>query len=127
VHSYDADPESSGGVHHSVADLSTLDDLPRAALVLSNATLSFLQQEDLKRLLNLVGERLVPSGVFAADFWGPQDDWASGPGTYLDQARLRSLLPWLSAPGIQEREWDGTSFGGAKHWHVLTVLGQRTP
>lgn len=124
VHSYDADPASAGGAHHVVTDLARVTDLPATELVLSNATLSFLDEADLRRLLDLVGEWLRPGGVFAADFWGPEDDWADGPGTYPDRADLDGLLPWQATAEITERSWDGASFAGPKHWHVFTVLAR---
>ena len=59
------------------------------------------------------------------NLFGPRDDWASQPGmTFrsLEQAQL--MAAGLADPSVTEKDEDGQSFSGPKHWHEITIIGR---
>ena len=70
---------------------------------------------------------LKPGGCFAGHFFGPNDSWAT-PEPELaihDAVALRALLAGFDIVVFNEREWDGPSGGGPKHWHLFEVAAFR--
>jgi len=70
---------------------------------------------------------LEPGGCFAGHFFGPNDSWAT-PEPELaihDAVALRALLAGFDIVVFNEREWNGPSGGGPKHWHLFEVAAFR--
>lgn len=134
VSTYDVDPgveavmlalAESHLVRHRTARLEELTELPDADLILSCATLSFVPDVSFARLWQLVRDALRPRGVLAVDLFGQQDEWAGSDGFYPTRAELDDLLVGLEVIALEEREYDGRSFAGPKHWHTFQVIARR--
>lgn len=134
VHSYDLDPgveeamralAESHSIQHRTVRLEELTELPDADLVLSCATLSFVPRVGFAELWQVVRNSLRPGGVLAVDLFGQRDDWAGTDGFYPSRTELDTLLAGLDVLALDEREYDGRSFAGPKHWHTFQVIAQR--
>lgn len=134
VWTYDTDPSVEPAlrdlgcrhpVNHTTTALESIDQLPVADLLLSCATLSFVPRAGFDHLWRVITRAVRPGGVLAIDLFGERDDWAHTDGTYLTRTELDELLQDWSGAEIEEKEFDGRSFSGPKHWHTFTVLARR--
>lgn len=134
VWTYDTDPTveralrslaSRYPIHHTTAALESISELPACDLLLSCATLSFVPREAFDDLWGLITAAVRPGGVLAVDLFGVNDDLARTDGTYLARTEVEKLLEGWTTAEVEEKEYDGRSFSGAKHWHTFTVLAQR--
>ena len=134
VHTYDVDPgvedamlalAESHPIRHRTVRLEELTVLPSADLILSCATLSFVPRADFAGLWQLLRNSLRPGGVLAVDLFGQRDDWAGTDGFYPSRTELDGLLEGLDVLALDEREHDGRSFAGPKHWHTFQVIARR--
>lgn len=134
VHTYDVDPGVEGAmlalaeshpIRHRTVRLEELTELPEADLILSCATLSFVPREGFADLWQLLRNSLRPGGVLAVDLFGRRDDWAGTDGFYPSRTEVDDLLEGLEVLALDEREHDGRSFAGAKHWHTFQVIARR--
>ncbi|MDN5687366.1 MAG: methyltransferase [Brachybacterium sp.] len=112
-------------VHHRTTELAQLRELPPADLILSCATLPFVQQPAFDALWSRMRYSLLPRGVLAVDLFGDRDDWADTDGTYLSRSALEALFDGLEIIELTEEERDGRSFDGRKHWHTFRVIARR--
>lgn len=134
VWTYDADPSVEPAlrqlaarhpVHHSTTVLESIADLPSADLLLSCATLFFVPRAAFGGLWRSIVAAVRPGGVLAIDLFGENDDWAVTDGTFLSRSQVEDLLQGWASAEVEEREYDGHSFGGPKHWHTFTVIARR--
>ncbi|MFC0676151.1 class I SAM-dependent methyltransferase [Brachybacterium hainanense] len=134
VRSYDADPSVEEPMRELAARAPvthrtvSLEDpglvLPPCHLLLSCATLPFTRREAFPDLWRRIREAVQPGGVLALDLFGDRDGWAGHEGTFLSRTEVEELLDGLDVLDLEEREHEGRSFAGPKHWHVLTVLAR---
>lgn len=133
VHAYDVDPSVAPAmaelaaerpVQHETLDLASITALPAADLILSCATLPFVPRNHFDGLWQTMLEALRPGGVLAVDFFGDRDDWAGTDGTFLTRAEVEARLAGFDVLSLDERERDGASFRGPKHWHTYQVLAR---
>jgi hypothetical protein len=65
-------------------------------------------------------------GVFAGDFMGINDSWASeyrSPTTPLNETQVRELFRQFGIVRFVERDEQGqTALGRIKHWHTFSVV-----
>ncbi|MGN6243651.1 MAG: class I SAM-dependent methyltransferase [Motilibacteraceae bacterium] len=113
-------------VMHSVRRLEELTSLPANDLTLACVSLPFVDSRDSPGLWRLILASLRPGGVLAVDLFGDNDDWADGPGTFLDRTEVEQLLSSLDVLSLVEDERDGTAFLGPKHWHTFEVIARRS-
>lgn len=134
VWTYDTDPSveptlrdlgSRYPLHHTTTMLESIARLPAADLLLSCATLSLVPRAGFDHLWHAIARAVRPGGVLAIDLFGERDDWAGTDGTYLTPTELDELLQGWSGAEVEEKEYDGRSFSGPKHWHTFTVLARR--
>jgi len=134
VHSYDVDPgveeamralAESHPIQHRTVRLEELTELPDADVILSCATLPFVPRAGFADLWQLIRDALRRGGVLAVDLFGQRDDWAGTDGFYPGRAELDGLLAGLDVLALDEREYDGRSFSGPKHWHTFQVIARR--
>ncbi|WP_106506688.1 class I SAM-dependent methyltransferase [Brachybacterium timonense] len=136
VHAYDVDAsqrdaldalrDHGAGVTARLGRLEEAGALPDADIVLSCATLSFLTPPAFTAVWSQLRACLQPGGVVAVDLFGERDDWAAGTdGSFFSQDEIDGLVDGLEVLEREEREHDGRSFGGPKHWHVTEVIARR--
>src|SRR5699024_12392967 len=70
-------------------------------------------------------EALRAQGVLAVDLFGEHDDWAGTDGTFLSRDEVGALLEGYEVLASTEKERDGRSFSGPKHWHTFRILARR--
>ena len=71
-----------------------------------------------------------PGGVMAATFFGPHDEWNSGPNglTFTTKEEVADMFRGWEMIELTEIEEDGTTAtGGRKHWDVIHVIARIMP
>lgn len=134
VHAYDVDPSVAPvlaelaavlPVHPEIRDLTEVEALPGADLILACASLPFVRRDAFDRLWAAMREALRAQGVLAVDLFGEHDDWAGTDGTFLSRDEVGALLEGYEVLESTEKERDGRSFSGPKHWHTFRILARR--
>lgn len=101
-------------------------DYPVCALVIANASLYFAAPSRFQATWQAINTSLVPGGVFAGDFMGVNDSWASGyrsPTTALSREQVQALFSDYEIVQLDERDEQGkTLIGKIKHWHSFSVV-----
>ena len=104
------------------AEFSQVATLPPASLIYAGLALPFGTPAEVEHILGLVASALQPEGVFAAHFLGERDSWASRDGVTVHTAdELAQVLTGFDVRSVDEREFDGPSGTGPKHWHIRFV------
>lgn len=115
----------SGDVEVVVADLAEFEP-PPADLVHASYSLPFVPPAHFDPLWQCLRRSLRPGGWLAADLFGDRDEWAGEPGmSFVEAARLDSMLNGLDVVSLEEEDAIGSSFSGPKHWHVFHVVARR--
>lgn len=136
VHAYDVDAsqrdalnalrDRGAGVTVHLGRLEDAGAIPDADIVISCATLSFLTPPAFAAVWSQIRACLKSGGVVAVDLFGERDDWAdSTDGSFVTQEEIDGLIDGFEVIEREEREFDGRSFGGPKHWHVTEVIARR--
>ncbi|GAA3053804.1 MULTISPECIES: class I SAM-dependent methyltransferase [Actinomycetes] len=123
------DAELGDGLTTVCADLCSAD-LPRVDLVLACLSLPFLREDDLVEVWQRLLASLHPGGILAAQLFGDRDSWATGETavegmTFHTRDDVESWVSGLTVLQLDEREYDGPSGRGPKHWHVYDVIARR--
>lgn len=106
-----------------VGALEALDLLPAAGIVHAGYSLPFVRPGSFARLWEQVRGSLAGGGWFAGNLLGVHDSWAGDDGvSAFDRDGVLELLEGTAVRRLDERDEDGPSFGGSKHWHVFDVL-----
>jgi len=135
VHAVDSSPDGiartayRGRAHADrlTTHLSRLEDFdpPETDLLYSGWTLPFCAPEQFDALWSRLRDALRPGGLLVVNLFGPRDDWASQPGmTFRSLEEARLLAAGLTDPSVTEKDEDGQSFSGPKHWHEITIIGR---
>ncbi len=135
VYGFDINPDSIsicrdrfGGESHINVFQSSFSEFEYvdAGLIVANASLFFIEPEQFQSVWDKIDNCLVNGGVFAGDFMGKNDSWASGfnaPITALDKDELINLFSKFEIIEFNERDADGTTMlGESKHWHTYSVV-----
>ncbi|MFW1290430.1 class I SAM-dependent methyltransferase [Vibrio parahaemolyticus] len=97
-----------------------------SSLIVANASLFFVKPEQFQEVWTSIDASLVKGGVFAGDFMGKNDSWASDfhtPITALAKDELLNLFSNFEIIEFNERDEDGTTMvGESKHWHIYSVV-----
>ena len=74
-----------------------------------------------------IASTLRPAGIFAGQFFGDRDEWASvRPRSHHSRDQVVALLRGFEVVYLEEVEKDGDdAMGGIKHHHVFHVVGRR--
>jgi len=138
VHGFDINPDSVAICRNRFADNARVDisessfesfDYPQAGLVIANSSLFFAEPDKFDAIWGKLKSSLEVGGVFAGDFMGVRDSWAShyrGPTAPLSEPDVRALFSDFDVISFFEREDDAkTSLGKMKHWHIYSVVAVR--
>lgn len=102
---------------------------PRSGIVVANSSLFFADPEQFQNTWKNIDNCLASNGVFAGDFMGIKDSWASNyrsPTTPLTEQQVKSLFANFDIVSFTERdELAKTSLGKMKHWHTFSVLARK--
>ncbi|MDT3329368.1 class I SAM-dependent methyltransferase [Microbacterium sp. KSW-18] len=103
-----------------------LAELPDADLILASYSLPFARATEFAHIWTLITAALCPGGVFAGQLFGHRDDWAAHDDVLTHSAsEVADLLAQWQIVELSERERDGPSGRGPKHWHVFDIISRR--
>lgn len=107
-----------------VVTFEELAELPAADLVYAAVSLPFCRPADFSPVWGLVRESVRPErGWICAQFFGPNDTWATNPDmTFHTREEVEQLFDGMEIQAFEERDEDGQSAGGPKHWHIFDVI-----
>ena len=146
VYGFDADPASeqvcverfkaNDKAHFTTATFASFD-YPRASLVAANYSLFFCPADEFDAGWQKITAAVMPGGVFAGTFLGPDDTWARlGHVTDMEDAKVifhsepevRDLLAGFDILETDVKRFNGESASGEKKfWHTITMVAQRNP
>ncbi|PRB77521.1 SAM-dependent methyltransferase [Pseudomonas sp. MYb185] len=99
---------------------------PENGLVLANSSLFFADPQRFDKTWASIRSSLGEGGVFAGDFMGMKDSWATGyrsPTLPLTREQVNGLFDGFDIIRLDERDEDGpTALGRTKHWHMFSVV-----
>lgn len=114
-----------GGVEVLHADFTALPELPACELAYSGYALPFAAGA-FPAVWARLESALAPGGWLGADLFGPRDTWARSSRVAIHAPdALPELLDGFELVDVAERDEDGWSLKGEKHWHVLSVIARR--
>jgi len=136
VHAVDSSPDGIARTTYRCREhadrltthLSRLEDFepPQVDLLYSGWTLPFCHPDAFVALWARLRSALRPGGLLAINLFGVRDDWTSEPGmTFLTLEQAQELASGLTDLTVVEKEEDGQSFSGPKHWHQIDLFGRR--
>lgn len=100
-----------------IADARTLA-LPDCDLLYAGLSLPFNHPDDFPELWQRCWRAVKPKGIFAAHLFGDRDGWAHNPTrTFHTHAQAKALVTQAEVLHFEEREFEGHSALGPKHWH----------
>ena len=103
-------------------------ELPDADFVYAGLSLPFCSPHDFGETWARIERALHPEGIFAGDFFGPRDSWASRSDmTFHTREELDGLLAGFDVRVLREQDEDGRAVSGPKHWHVFSVIASKRP
>ncbi|PKF80339.1 SAM-dependent methyltransferase [Vibrio sp. vnigr-6D03] len=101
-------------------------DFPCSGVVIANSSLFFADPTHFNRTWEKIEKSIEIGGVFAGDFMGVKDSWASNfrqPTTPLSEQQVRALFVNFEIVRFIERdEASKTTIGILKHWHTYSVV-----
>ena len=102
--------------------------LPASRLVNASFCLPVCPPDRFGALWSQIGRAIVPCGLFAGHFYGPNDSWARrGDGlTVHSRCDIAALFAGWEPLLIEEEETDSvTPRGKAKHWHIFHTVARK--
>ena len=99
---------------------------PKCGVVIANSSLYFADPELFKMTWKRIIDSIKQGGVFAGDFMGVNDSWASGfrsTITSMNKLEVEALFNNFEIVRFHERDETGkTAIGKTKHWHTFSVV-----
>jgi hypothetical protein len=99
--------------------------LPPAELIYAGLSLFFVEPARFPQVWGAIRAALQPGGVLAVNLMGVNDSWASEGCTVLRRDEIDRLCVGLDVLELTERDEDGPSFAGPKHWHLYDVIARQ--
>ncbi len=89
--------------------------------------LPFNLPQDFDNVFVNIKKSLVKGGIFAGNFFGPNDTWSNRPNmTFHTEKKVGDLFSDFSIILFEEKEFDGkTANGQPKHWHMFNVIARK--
>jgi trans-aconitate methyltransferase len=135
VHGFDVNSESVSICrnrfdNHPLVSLSKASfedyNYPTCGVVIANSSLYFSNPQSFDHTWHKLSSSLVDGGVFAGDFMGVNDSWASNyqsPTAPLSKQHVLELFNGFEVIRIHERDELGkTTLGKMKHWHTFSLV-----
>jgi cyclopropane fatty-acyl-phospholipid synthase-like methyltransferase len=111
--------------HLVEADMSEWE-VPPADVVAAGFSLFFLSQEKLEAFVPRMLQAIKPGGLFAGQFLGENDEWASRGHGLVDSNMLREIFRDFELIHFDEVQREGeTTLKQAKFWHVFHVVARK--
>lgn len=105
-------------------------DYPKAGLVIANSSLFFADPTQFDSTWNKIRSSIEVGGIFAGDFMGLKDSWASNyrsPTTPLSESEVIGLFSGFDVIRFHERDEEAkTSLGKMKHWNTYSVVAVKS-
>lgn len=123
--------EAAGAEHRPQLEvkLTSLEqvELPETDLIWAGYSLPFCKPESFDQLWTRITRSLRLGGRFAGQLFGVHDSWASQPDMNFHTAEQvdRHLASGFEVEFLEERQEDGGSGSGPKHWHVFDIVATR--
>lgn len=110
--------------------VSTYEEYPfseEVNLVNASYALPFCSPSEFDNVMSRITQAISSGGRFAGQFFGLNDTWSKRPNmTFLTkEAILKYFKNSYHIEFFQEKEWDGASASGPKHWHVFDVVAKK--
>jgi tellurite methyltransferase len=98
--------------------------LPTSLLINASFSLPFCHPDRFINVWSGITESLLPGGIFAGHFFGPNDSWAiKKEMTFHKRSQLLTLFGGFKIESFDEIDKSGTTLSGnEKHWHVFHVV-----
>ncbi|HST05476.1 MAG TPA: class I SAM-dependent methyltransferase [Chloroflexia bacterium] len=100
----------------------------RYDLVSAQFSLPFVHRDQFVSVFDRLKRSIKPGGVFAGQFFGPNDEW-NKPGsdvTFVPRDAIPGLLEGMKPVELVEEDKEGgTATGAIKHWHVFHIIAQK--
>lgn len=135
VHGFDINPDSISICRDRFGNNALIDitqasfdsfDYPKSGVITANSSLFFTDPATFKQTWCAITSSLNAGGVFAGDFMGVNDSWASGYRSAtmpLTQQQVTDLFVDFKVVRIHERNEQGkTALGKIKQWHTFSVV-----
>jgi SAM-dependent methyltransferase len=101
-------------------------ELPDADFAYAGLSLPFCAPGEFAEVWRRIARALRPRGVFAGDFFGPNDSWTQTPDmSFHSRADVEALLGRFDVHVLEEQDEDGAAVSGPKHWHVFHVIASK--
>jgi SAM-dependent methyltransferase len=133
VTAVDAEPEAVRILRQRAPSATVIEsrfeemDLAQTAydVVVAGFSLFFLSKSEFVQFWPRLVASIKPNGIFAGQFLGLQDNWASQGYLAHAEQEIRQVLSSFEILFWEEAERDGkTSPGTLKHWHVYHVVAR---
>lgn len=145
VYAFDIEPEAIarcearfGDDSEVVLEQASFSDFrfPPASLIVADASLFFCAEKDFCSVWQELSTALLPGGIFAGSFLGPEDDMAQPDCdgvrfwptvSVLDERRVRSLFRAFDILTFAEHKTAGNlaSNRHATAWHIFSVVARK--
>lgn len=96
----------------------------KAAIINASFSLPFIHPDRFPRAWASIRAALADGGLFAGQFFGPEDTWATIPGrSHHTREQVQQLLAGLTILQFDESKKPGhDAEGNPKHWHAFHVV-----
>jgi len=100
--------------------------LPSTDLIHASYSLPFCHPDHFPAMWEKIRNAVKPGGRFAVNFFGVNDDWADEKDkTFHTREQVEELIAGFDLEFFHERDEEGESTIGPKHWHVFTVIARK--
>jgi hypothetical protein len=101
-------------------------ELPPFDLLYAGYSLPFLGADGLTRFWAHAVDRAIAGAYLVVNLFGTNDTWAGRHEMQFHQrAEVERLVDGLDVVVLDEKEEDGMSFLGPKHWHTFDIVARR--
>lgn len=99
----------------------------KVKLINASYALPFCSPNHFGEVMQRITQAISVGGRFAGHFFGPEDSWSTDNSkTFLTK---KEVLHFFSSSFVvehfEEKEWDGISGLGVKHWHVFDIIAKK--
>jgi SAM-dependent methyltransferase len=100
--------------------------VPPCELVYAGYSLPYMPPAHFGGVWAGIDRALRSGGRLAGQLFGDRDSWAVDPAmTFQTREQALALLAPFEVEVFREREEDGSSFRGPKHWHIFDVIARK--